>query len=368
MANESQRFWDLLTNRLTAVYGATEKAAIDLLDDAGYGLEALDTELGLIPQSGGNTSWNATALAAIQAEVEYALEDAGQVMVITTIATLASQTGFTLTAGSADDDAYNGMLAVIENASEATQKAIGVISDYTGASKTITLREDPGIFTMAEGDKISIIVVSPDILAIRAITDTLTLAALEAEAVDALESFDLDRLLKVALGDGLATFVGNDTVLGHLLAEADVANFVRATHSLEAIGDAVAALTEAGLRYGSAITGSVTPEDGTEQDIVADTAGAGDYAQDFEIFLSIDLSVMDADDTVVIKVYKTVDGTNPRLADTQEFSGVQTIECWEMDALWGDEVMDLRVTLAQTAQVAGYKTFHYRGGVRKPSS
>jgi len=62
-----------LDDLVTAAYGATEKAAIDLLDDAGYGLAALDTELGLIPQSGGTTTWNATALAAINAEVDTAL-------------------------------------------------------------------------------------------------------------------------------------------------------------------------------------------------------------------------------------------------------------------------------------------------------
>jgi len=91
----------------------------------------------------------------------------------TTIATLASQVSFTLTAGSADDDAYNGMLAVIEDQSTATQKAIGVISDYTGSSKTITLREDPGIFTMATGDTIDIVLSQPDTLDIVADTNEL---------------------------------------------------------------------------------------------------------------------------------------------------------------------------------------------------
>ncbi|MBU2277816.1 MAG: hypothetical protein KKB45_03355, partial [Gammaproteobacteria bacterium] len=61
-------------------------------------------------------------------------------MVDTTIATLASQTSFTLTAGSADDDAYNNCTIVIEDVSTATQKAVGLISDYTGASKTVTLK------------------------------------------------------------------------------------------------------------------------------------------------------------------------------------------------------------------------------------
>jgi hypothetical protein len=75
----------------------------------------------------------------------------------TTIATLASQTSFTLTAGSADDDAYNNCTIVIEDASTATQKAVGIISNYVGSSKTITLLYDPAIFTMAATDKIYIL-------------------------------------------------------------------------------------------------------------------------------------------------------------------------------------------------------------------
>ena len=75
----------------------------------------------------------------------------------TTIATLASQTSFTLTAGSADDNAYNECIMVVTDAVTATQKAVGRILDYTGATKTITLKEDPGIFTMAITDIVDII-------------------------------------------------------------------------------------------------------------------------------------------------------------------------------------------------------------------
>ncbi len=78
-------------------------------------------------------------------------------MLDTTIATLASQVSFTLAAGSADDDAYNGCIAIIEDATTAVQKAVGIIQDYVGATKTTTLFQDPGIFTMAPTDKISII-------------------------------------------------------------------------------------------------------------------------------------------------------------------------------------------------------------------
>ena len=75
----------------------------------------------------------------------------------TTIATLASQTSFTLTAGSADDDAYNTAIIVITDSVTAEQKAVGWVDDYTGATKTITLTTDPGIFTMAVGDIVDII-------------------------------------------------------------------------------------------------------------------------------------------------------------------------------------------------------------------
>lgn len=75
----------------------------------------------------------------------------------TTIATLASQTSFTLTAGSADDDAYNDCLIVIQDSATEAQKAIGQISDYTGSTKTVTLKRDPGVFTMAVGDTVTIV-------------------------------------------------------------------------------------------------------------------------------------------------------------------------------------------------------------------
>ena len=82
-------------------------------------------------------------------------------MVDTTIATLSSQTSFTLTAGSADNNAYLNCTIVIEDVSTATQKAVGLISAYTGATKTVTLKYDPGIFTMAATDKVYIIVGYP---------------------------------------------------------------------------------------------------------------------------------------------------------------------------------------------------------------
>lgn len=74
----------------------------------------------------------------------------------TTIATLSSQTSFTLTAGSADNSAYLGCPVVVHDIASGIQIAHGYMAAYTGATKTVTLNEDPGIFTMAAGDNISV--------------------------------------------------------------------------------------------------------------------------------------------------------------------------------------------------------------------
>ena len=82
---------------------------------------------------------------------------ASSLLQATTIATLASQTNFTLTAGSGDNDAYNGGLLIVTDSATNTQKAVGIVKDYIGSSKTIILESDPGIFTMAVGDSIAVI-------------------------------------------------------------------------------------------------------------------------------------------------------------------------------------------------------------------
>lgn len=83
----------------------------------------------------------------------------GGILASTTIATIASQTSFTLTAGSADDGAYDGATALIEDTASPNQKCAALISNYVGASKTVTLAADPGIFTIDAPDKVTIIAV-----------------------------------------------------------------------------------------------------------------------------------------------------------------------------------------------------------------
>lgn len=62
--------------------------------------------------------------------------DVGLIEGQTTVATLATQVSFTLTAGPTNDDALNGALMV---AVGGTEKGWGFVDDYTGSSKTVAL-------------------------------------------------------------------------------------------------------------------------------------------------------------------------------------------------------------------------------------
>lgn len=126
-----------------------------------------------------------------------------QLLQSTTIATLASQTSFTLTAGSADNDAYNGAVAVVTDQSTSTQKAVASISDYVGSTLTVTLAADPAIFTMAVGDTIEIIAALGATAAdIRAEIDSNStqLAAIVADTNE-LQSDDIPGLIATAQAD-----------------------------------------------------------------------------------------------------------------------------------------------------------------------
>lgn len=73
----------------------------------------------------------------------------------TTINTLSSQTSFTLVSGPAEDDALNGREIIIHDIASAVQVGFGIILDYTGSTKTVTLVA--GVtFTAAAGDNVSV--------------------------------------------------------------------------------------------------------------------------------------------------------------------------------------------------------------------
>lgn len=74
----------------------------------------------------------------------------------TTITSLTSQTQFILEDGSIDADAYNGCICYVHDLASAVQVAIGVVSDYIVTTREVFLAADPGIFTMAVGDNVSL--------------------------------------------------------------------------------------------------------------------------------------------------------------------------------------------------------------------
>lgn len=78
----------------------------------------------------------------------------------TTIATLSSQTSFTLTNGPAEDDALNGMWCIIHDVASAVQQGWAEILDYTGSTKTVTLAAGT-TFTAAASDNIMVMGLTP---------------------------------------------------------------------------------------------------------------------------------------------------------------------------------------------------------------
>lgn len=112
----------------------------------------------------------------------------------TDIATLASQTEFTLTAGSADDAAYaQRAIVIVTDQSTSTQKAIGRVCTYTGASRTVSLCEDPGVFTMAVGDTVDVVAATSFADVIYWLNNTPTALVEEAALVDAFHEEPLSE-------------------------------------------------------------------------------------------------------------------------------------------------------------------------------
>lgn len=99
----------------------------------------------------------------------------------TTIAAYTSTDNFTLNTGSADNDAYNGCILVAHDVASAVQTQIGIIEDYTGSTKTVNLKADPGIFTMTANDNISIF---PPALVPTIMGTTLDVTATGAAGID----------------------------------------------------------------------------------------------------------------------------------------------------------------------------------------
>lgn len=132
----------------------------------------------------------------------------------TYLATLASQTSFTLNEGPADDSALVGCIALIHDAASAVQLAIGVVSAYTGSTKTVTLAADPGIFTMAAKDNISFFVPSN----MRFLGGSVQSATDLKDFADDGYDPSTNKVQGVVLTDTVTTYTGNTPQTGDSFA------------------------------------------------------------------------------------------------------------------------------------------------------
>lgn len=78
----------------------------------------------------------------------------------TTIATLASQTSFTLAAGPAEDGALVGCVCYLHDVASAVQGGFAQITGYTGSTRTVTLAAAT-TFTLVAADNVSIMPPAP---------------------------------------------------------------------------------------------------------------------------------------------------------------------------------------------------------------
>lgn len=130
---------------ITGIHGFS----IDLADNDTAGFYSSGSQYWVVVSS---ITVDAGTINFIAATFRIGIPDA---VLNTTIATLASQTSFTLTAGPAEDDALNGCVVYIHDVASAVQGGWAVISDYTGSSKTVTLTAGT-TFTVAATDNIAI--------------------------------------------------------------------------------------------------------------------------------------------------------------------------------------------------------------------
>ncbi len=76
------------------------------------------------------------------------------------IATVGSQTSFTLATGADFNDAYNGQAIVLYDDSNNDYPSVRTVSDYVGATKTVTLSSAPD-FTLGTDDSVAIFATAP---------------------------------------------------------------------------------------------------------------------------------------------------------------------------------------------------------------
>lgn len=194
---------------------------IDLADNSDSGFFVAGAEYWVVVSS---VTVDGATINFIAATFSIGYPDA---IINTTIATLSSQTSFTLTDGPAEASALVGCPVLIHDVASAVQVGHAVISAYDVTTKTVTLT-GATTFTVAAGDNISIFMPSAP-----------TAGQIRQE-MDA-NSTQLADILSVVSGIvssvGTVTDLGGGATLGANLLDVAGATFDTATDSLEAIRD-----------------------------------------------------------------------------------------------------------------------------------
>lgn len=221
--------------RLGAPAGASVSADIAAIEGQTDDIGAAGAGLTSVP-------WNAAWDAEVESEATDALNaydpptraelttDINSVLtglgIQTGTITLTSQTEFVLSAGSTNNDSYNNSLVYICDNGAPANCAKGVIEDYVGASKTVTLRSDPAIFTMGTGDTF---VIMPAIIA-----SVFNANVVQAEGADFSTFMDGHTNSAVTATTDLADDVA--AKLGPILnCEVNTANFAGSTTTVACI-------------------------------------------------------------------------------------------------------------------------------------
>lgn len=82
------------------------------------------------------------------------------VLLVSEIDTVGSQTSFTLVDGATFNDAYNGQAIVLYDDSNSDYPSVRVVSDYVGSTKTVTLDSAPD-FTLGTDDSVRVFATAP---------------------------------------------------------------------------------------------------------------------------------------------------------------------------------------------------------------
>ncbi|HCZ47708.1 MAG TPA: hypothetical protein DCZ11_01735, partial [Gammaproteobacteria bacterium] len=166
-----------------------------------------------------------------------------------------------LTNGSADNNAYVGCVVYVHDVASAVQCCMGVVSAYTGSTKTVTLAADPGIFTMAATDNICI----------------LPRANVHAFGGTAVTGRDIGASVLLSSGTG----TGQVTLTSGRV-NADLTHIATAAVSTSTAQLGVNVVNAAGTAWGSgAITaGAIASNAITSAKIATDAIGAAQLAAD----------------------------------------------------------------------------------------